>query len=328
MRIQSLEKNALPISGELRVAGCRGSIRTNSLSVIHSLEKWRSDGIGEADFELAVLVQPTHPVALEPPMFRGRDGVIFATFHGTDLFFFDLLSRQISAAVSEQTAGDAKFWNTVLIPIAIGVLGPMMGVAPLHSACLTSAGHGMLVAGLSGAGKSTLTIALAKEGFALVSDDWTYARREADDVSIYGLDVPVKLMPDTVAYFDELKTERLIRSMNGELAFEVDPLSKFGVQVSEQCEPDCIVFLQRSMGETSITPLDQSLARLFYERSAELLPAGLSKASEDRQKIIEAVTKRDCWLFQYSGNPQQGASVLKNFFEETYDVHCWRASAS
>src|SRR5512133_2157464 len=185
MRIHSLEKHALPICGELRVAGCKGSVRTNSFSVIHSLRKWRSEGNEDPDFELAVLVQATEPQALEAPVFRGRDGVIFATFHGTDLFFFDLHARQISAAVSEQTAGDTKFWKTVLIPIAIGVLGPAMGVAPLHSACLTTGGHGMLLAGLSGAGKSTLTIALAKEGFALVSDDWTYARREAEDVSIY-----------------------------------------------------------------------------------------------------------------------------------------------
>ena len=66
------------------------------------------------------------------------------------------------------------FWDRILLPIALGVLGPALGVVPVHSACLAIDGAGLLIAGASGAGKSTLSVALAQEGFDFISDDWTY----------------------------------------------------------------------------------------------------------------------------------------------------------
>ncbi len=240
---------------------------------------------------------------------------------------FDLLARKISAAVAEGTARDSDFWNAVLIPIAMGVMGPSLGLAPMHSACLEVGGRGMLVAGVSGAGKSTLASALAKEGMALVSDDWIYAGENAGKVRIYGLDVPVKLMPDTAKFFPELTKVQPHIALNGELAYEVDARETLGVQASRVCEPECIVFLERTMGENRITSMEPSVAKSFFERSAEQLPPELAHAVEQRSRIIEAVTDCDCWRFQYEGSPCEGAAWLRRFFEETYDVRSSYVSA-
>ena len=59
-------------------------------------------------------------------------------------------------------------------------MGTTVGVMPLHSACLDHDGRGLLLAGNSGAGKSTLTVALARCGFSLISDDWTYISHDTN----------------------------------------------------------------------------------------------------------------------------------------------------
>lgn len=277
-------------------------------------------------FELAIAVDGSLQRQLVPPQFRGRRQFVFATFHETDTFIFDLLGRTVSAVVSEETARDSNFWNSVLIPIAMGVMGPALGLAPMHSACLEMGGRGMLLAGMSGAGKSTLATALAKEGMALVSDDWIYASESNGRTTIRGLDVPVKLMPDTTEHFSELKKMQPQIALNGELAYEVDARETLGVQTSPECEMECIVFLERSAGESRITRLERSVARDFFERSAEPLPPELEKAAERRKRIIEAVTDRDCWRFRYQGSPKEGAKWLRGFFEETYDVRSTYAS--
>jgi hypothetical protein len=319
--MHSLRNDALPIKGHVEIAGCGCSIHTNSASVVDSVENaWANHkDLDQQDFELAVLVDREFRRQTMIPQFRGLRQFVFGTFHGTDTFAFDLLNRRVSAVISDETAQDSGFWATVLMPIALGVMGPTMGVAPLHCACLAAGRRGMLVAGLSGAGKSTLAVALAREGLALVSDDWTYARGLDGSAEVHGLRVPVKLMPDTVRYFDELKSEQLRISLNGELAFEVDPRRTFGVEVSDGCEPEWIVFLQRSAGENRISPLDRSVAKKFFQQSAEPLPRELSNAAEMRHRIIQTVTDRDCWLFSYSGTPQQGAAMLRTFFRERFD---------
>jgi hypothetical protein len=250
---------------------------------------------------------------------------MFATFHSVESFVFDLRALRIIAAVSDETAQDVAFWTTVLIPIAMGVLGPMLGLSPMHSACLEINGHGLLLAGVSGAGKSTLATALATEDMALVSDDWIYAAEADGHVTAHGLGVPLKLMPDAAQYFDELRTEEPRLSLNGELAFEIDA-GKLRIEVAERCAPECIVFLERSDGQSRIAPLERTVAREFFEHSAEPLPPEFAHAAERRKHIIHSVTDRDCWHFQYAGPPRKGARILRQFFEDIYHVE--RASAS
>lgn len=328
MRRYTLDDDVVPISAPLVVAGRRCMVRTNSGQVIASLQKWRAptDTRTENGFHLTVLVdrglrrQPVHP------QFRGRGQYVFATFHGTESFVFELRRRRVAAVVSDETARDAVFWTSILVPIALGVLGPMIDICPMHSACLAMNGRGMLLAGVSGAGKSTLATALAQEGMSLVSDDWIYAAEAGSHVSVHGLGVPLKLMPDTAKYFNCLRTEELRISLNGELAFEVDPRI-LGIEVAEDCEPDCIVFLERGKEKTSIAPMERAVAREFFERSAEPLPQEFSQVAEHRTRIIRSVTDRDCWHFQYTGTPQEGARILREFFEDIYHVERTSASA-
>src|SRR5512140_2904194 len=154
--------------------------------------------------------------------------------------------------VSQATASDVGFWLHTILPMTLGVLGLTRGVVPLHSACLAQPGFGLLLSVESGAGKSTLAVALAKSGWSLLSDDWTYFTLESSKLFARGTQVPVKLLADAVALFPELKAHSARRSLNGELAYEV-PAEVLRINFTSECIPRRLVFIERNQsGRTNL----------------------------------------------------------------------------
>ena len=138
--------------------------------------------------------------------------------------------EKLSRQSGEEVAADHGFWDHILLPITMGVLGPAVGVVPVDAACLTFDGEGMLIAGDSGAGKSTLSVALAQNGFGYISDDWSYLAMHSGQITAHGMSVPAKLLPDAMKHFPALARYSLAPALNGELAYELSP-NELGAQV-------------------------------------------------------------------------------------------------
>jgi hypothetical protein len=236
-----------------------------------------------------------------------------ASFSEQDVFVFDLLRRTVSATVSEDTASDAAFWNGVLLPIAIGVLGAAVGVLAVHCACLSIDGMGLLIAGPSGAGKSSLSLALAHCGFHYLSDDWTYLSAHCQTLTAHGMGAAVKLLPDAVRYFPQLADYPLQVTLNGELAYSM-PASRLGTRVQTSCTPSYFVFLERSAKEGwTFSPLRPEQARNYVESSVEPLPVQVDEISKQRTALIQRIAKLPCFALRYGGPPQLGAEQLRLF---------------
>jgi hypothetical protein len=254
---------------------------------------------------------------LELPHFRGLGHLVFALLGSKGFLTFDLLRRRVIGLFSPSTARDPHFWNTQLLPITIGLLGTTVGVAPLHCACVDRNGSGLLVAGHSGAGKSTLTAALAKRGFAVVSDDWTYVRSLPDKVVAHGMFAPVKLLPDAIRYFPELRHASPKRTMNGELAYEVDPIKIFGSKMKAQSDPRWVLILERAdaPGFSFVPCLPAHLAQIF-ERNSERLPREVPEAARTRSRIIQQLASCDCWVLRTGEDPMHTAAAIDGFLSE------------
>ena len=103
-------------------------------------------------------------------------------------------------------------------------------------------------------------------------------------------------------------------SLNGELAFEVDPVETFGVSRSLSCEPRWLIFIQR-----------QTAQRAMFERVAateaaaclavdlELLPACLDSQREYQLASIDALAGREAWMFRHDLSPAKAARLLAEF---------------
>jgi hypothetical protein len=263
---------------------------------------------------MRIVVNESSLEPIQEPHFRGLRHVVTASFGAGNIFIFDVLRRTLSASISRAAAKDFRFWREKLIPISLGVLGAAMGLVPMHCACLEWSGDGLLIAGSSGAGKSTLSVALSQIGFSYVSDDWTYMSRLHSSLVAFGTSAPVKLLPDATNHFPNLTSYRPQKSMNGELAYEVDIAAAFKVRVEKACEPQWLIFLERMPHSgVEFASVASSRARSYLESSVERLPAELHEASAMRDLTLEMVSRLPCWLLRYGGAPQVAAEYLGEF---------------
>src|SRR5258708_3882562 len=208
-KLHIINRTALPLQTDLLIAGAHCAFATNSEQILASVDRWRCPSRARSNhtFEMNVFLDPSLPSNRDVKTqthFRGLHHLVFATIGSHELFVFDLSRKQVAGAVSQGSASEPTFWNSHWLPITVGLMGTTVGVIPLHSACLDLDGKALLIAGVSGAGKSTLSVALARSGFSLVSDDWTYISQEADGLTAHGINAPVKLLPDAIQHFPEL----------------------------------------------------------------------------------------------------------------------------
>jgi hypothetical protein len=320
-KLHVINRDALPLQADLLIAGAHCSVATNSQGTLAALSRWRctSRARSNRSFEMNVLLDSSMPGDRDlktQTHFRGLHHLVFATIGSHEVFTFDLLRRCVSGAVSVTSANDSTFWNSHWLPITVGVMGTTVGVAPLHCACLDRDGKGLLLAGVSGAGKSTLSLALTRFGFSLISDDWTYLSEEENQLLAHGLSAPVKLLPDAVQFFPELKPRTPKVWFNGELAFEVVPEEICHARTKSNSRPHWLMFLERtSMSGCEFTLCSSADAREFFESNAERLPNEVPEASAARSAMIQAVANRECWRVRSGESPAVTAEFISRFCE-------------
>jgi hypothetical protein len=320
-KLHIVNRTALPLQTDLLIAGAHCAFATNSEQILASVERWRCPGRPRSSrtFEMNVFLDPSLPSNRDVKTqlhFRGLHHLVFATIGSYELFVFDLSRKQVAGAVSQGSASEPSFWNSHWLPITIGVMGTTVGVVPIHSACLDLDGKALLIAGVSGAGKSTLSVALARRGFSLVSDDWTYISQEADGLMARGIDAPVKLLPDAIQYFPELSGRTPSMWFNGELAFEVEHEEFCLHSTALRSRPHWLLFLERtSESGCDFAPCSANDAQAFFESGAERLPDQIPETSIARSSVIRSIANCPCWHLRTGESPQTTADAVRKFCE-------------
>lgn len=310
----------LPYRTDFFVAGARCLLSTNSHNILRAAAQWRcaTDRSGIKSFGMEIVVEPSmDKIPEHAAHFRGTCHLVFVKLSPRSLITFDLLRRRVYAVLSPAAAQDDAFWNTRLLPITVGVLGTTLGVAPLHAACLDRNGNGALIAGISGAGKSTLATAMAQLGFSLLSDDWTYISKQRSTLIAHGLYSPLKLLPDAAGFFPELRKFTPQISLNGELAYEVEPTESMGVAVTRVSRPQSIFFLERTAAPGCyLLRCRPQYVRGFFEKNAERLPDEIPEARAFRSSVIKTLSGLPAWIVRTGASPQATAEYLSEFLLE------------
>ncbi|MGA2984373.1 MAG: hypothetical protein ABSG32_11175 [Terriglobia bacterium] len=245
------------------------------------------------------------------PYFGGLDHLVYGAFEPHSSMLMDLRKLRAIGRFSPAMAADHTYWQTVVFPSVVTVLGAAAGVTPLHCACVVRNESGLVLAGLSGAGKSTLSFALARKGFSFLSEDWTYFSQREGEVVAWGLPTPVKLLPDVARFFPELRSLESVTTLNGERAYLVDAAAGGGLPRRRFCQPRWLVFLEcraARMFRLSRMRSREAVARL--ER--DLLPQ-TPEAEKFQRTTIAALAERECWRLEFGGPPEATASALTYF---------------
>ncbi|HEY3930545.1 MAG TPA: hypothetical protein VGL89_19385 [Candidatus Koribacter sp.] len=295
----------------LNLAGAHCRLRTNSLAVVESLAAFAAPEPQGPELLLDVYATQAADVR-EPAHFRGMGPFVIAEY-GANVFLFDVARRKVHAWITEAAARDREFWAEQWLPVIVGVAGIAAGVLPLHSACVVKNGRGVLIAGESMAGKSTFSVAMAKQGFELLSDDWTYIHRGINALFARGFHLPVKLLPDAAAFFPELHELRPAPTLNGEIAYTATA-GRLGVECTAHCKIVAMLFLQRSTaGWPTFTIAEPEFARAYVENSVERLPPELHELQRERTRLIDGICQLPSWHYQYCGVPSEGAASAASF---------------
>jgi hypothetical protein len=308
-----------PLRESYLVTGARFTVATNSEEILAAARKCFRQTVGTESSPVLTMrlwVDPTaHSSPRWPPAyFRCLNHLVYAGLDDENVLLLDLQRRRVIGRLSRSMAQDQAYWQRVLFPAIVGLASETLNVTVLHCGCVERDGMGLLLAGKSRSGKSTLSLALAQNGFAFLSDDWTYLSLANRRLCAWGLATPVKLLPDALAYFHQLRAAELSVSFNGELAYEVDPEHIFGIRRSLRCEPRWLIFLERqeSPGH-SFLRISPEQAATSLESELANLPPELSRFRETQQATIRSLVEHECWLLRYGENPQEVAQVLSDF---------------
>jgi hypothetical protein len=316
----SFDRADLVFRTDFSLGGVRCRLSTNSYQVLQHSIPWQgaSQNPDAKTFEMDILEDSSMDSPAESRThFRGVRHLVFAMLQPNSFVAYDLLRKQVRGVVSSAAARDHTFWKTQLLPITVGILGTTLGVAPLHCACLTRNGDGLLLAGLSGAGKSTLTAALARRGFGVVSDDWTYISHKRGGLIADGLSAPIKLLPDTARFFPELREFAPHKTMNGEMAYEIEPDKLHPAAKFASCSPKWIFFLERnSTPGCRFVPCTSAHTRHFFKSNAERLPEELPAAQKTRSEIIDRLSEYPAWIVRSGDDPHGTAEAIEQFLPE------------
>lgn len=305
-----------PLCEWFRVLGLTGVISANSARILEAARASFHQTIHPqpaSDLSMRLCVDPNAPGGppWPQPYFRGLGHLVYVGLDNESSLLLDLRRRRAIGRFSPAMVQDTKYWQRVIFPNAIGLMSEALNLTTLHCGCVVRNGVGLLLAGGSGAGKSTLALALARKGFAFLSDDWTYFSGSGAQLRAWGLASPVKLLPDAVRHFPELGSVKPAMSSNGELAYELDPEPVFGVGHALTCEPRWLVFLERhDSAGYSLARMAPHEAATRLEVDLEDLPAEFSMVRELQSKTILELAGRECWLLRHGDSPSKIAQVL------------------
>jgi hypothetical protein len=246
------------------------------------------------------------------PYIRGLDHLVFAGFDQGSSMLIDLRTSRVVGRVSQEMAADTQYWQTIIFPMMLTVIGASAGVAELHCACVAHNNHGLLLAGSSGAGKSTLALALSQVGLSFLSDDRTFCSLVDGEVQAWSLPTRLKLRPDAVRFFEEVRNKQLESDWSGEPAYWLQPEQIPGVTRLRRCRPIALIFLERA--ESSQSQWFQLSSTDALRRLGEDLVAESPTASAKRLETVRKVVTLPCWLLRYGRPPRTVAQEIAGQF--------------
>jgi len=130
--------------------------------------------------------------------------------------------------------------------------------------------------------------------------------------------IAAKLLPDTVQFFPELRRCAPSISLNGEIAYQADPVSLCNTRRALRCTPQLVLITephrgQNSGGECTFVPCDREHAIKWFEAGVQQLPPSLDHLRQEQLRTIELLASLECWILRPAGPPDHVANKVKEF---------------
>jgi hypothetical protein len=177
---------------------------------------------------------------------------------------------------------------------------------PIHAACVSRDGSGLLLCGDSGAGKSTLAYACARSGWLFTSDDSSYLKHNSRELRIVGNSHQLRFRPSARDLFPELQGRSVTPRAEGKPSIEVPTAELPGIVTADEALVQHIILLNRwPSGLAELLPLPREAARRYFQ---QYLPFP-DKIRQAQSEALQTLCAADVYELRYQ-DLQQAVDCL------------------
>ena len=292
----------LPLEIVLYPLGFPLKIRTNSLEIIHAAkESWMTFAklFPEPSLELRVIVNDDS-AAYEyvVPTCRAQRSLWVNVAGRTNFALSDLAAGFGFCFLSSAVAAETAYVRYYFLEAVVYSMLAHLCITPLHAACVSRNGRGILLFGPAGAGKSCLSFACAKRGWTYISDDGSSLVRGREGSVVLGKPHRIRFRESAADLFPELEGLEAMTAGNGEAVIEIDMAEMPGIATSVSCVVERIAFLDRqTTGPAAVLPMKKETA---LQKMTSDLPIFEPTVHQAHKDSLRAVAELDAVLLQYS----------------------------
>jgi hypothetical protein len=297
-----LEAPALLLTEMFYPLGFPLEVRTNSHEVLELMaELW---GNFEKQHSTEPIRSDVHVVeegAAEcppAPVFRIMLPLVTAVADPNNYSIVNLERNRLQTSISRATLKHRLYAKYFLLGNS-GCCIATRFTTPVHAACVSLDGHGILLCGDSGAGKSTLSYACARSGWTYICDDGLYLQNCGSDGRVGTGDCyHVRFRPSAADLFPEVQGLDITPRATGKPSIELPTAPMSHVTRAQRTHIDFIVFLNRRAGETpELRPYRADVARQWMRQGLYGSPESLAL----QYKTIERLLAAEVFELRYNG---------------------------
>jgi hypothetical protein len=247
---------------------------------------------------LSLGVSESRSDSLPPvPSFRSRGYLLSIISDPENFIVCDFSSGFQFGWVTEAVAHNPSFLRYFFLEVAVLTTLQQKYLAPIHGACVSRNGRGIVFCGPSTAGKTTLAYACSRAGWTYVSDDATFLVRSASPRYAIGNCHTIRFRENAKRFFPELFHFGSSRRANGSQRIEAFTRD-LPIQTTADCCLEHVVFLNRNhVGQARLQPSDKDSARDWF---TSFTSYGEEKVRRAQLECFEALLDVPVWELSYT----------------------------
>lgn len=224
------------------------------------------------------VVDDREGVALPPaPACTMQWNILLHVADARNFLVCDLRNGRSFGSITQMTAESSLYLRYYFLEGAVLSMMTALRAAPIHAACISTLGSGMLLCGDSGAGKTSLAYAGARSGWIFVSDDASYLPLGRKDRLVVGNHYQIRFRNLAVELFPELKRHPVTPRVAGKPSIEVPTSELTGLVTSDSATIEYVIFLNRYASEDALTVLSKDYALEWFKQWCYTAPDEVQK---------------------------------------------------
>lgn len=275
-------------------------IATNSEDVLTAADRnWSAFRqifpTGPIKLRIGVLDSDSEMQLVEPAL-RARGHLLIKVGTAEDFGVCDVDRRFAFCWISKATARNHPYVHTHYIEgMALWPLHCTQ-LTPIHAACVSLNGKGILLCGNAEAGKSSLSYGCARNGWIFITDDLSELVRNGKTTTVLGNPHRFRLRESAAALFPELRRIPITLRANGERAIELYTADDPHLRTAPFSRVDYILFLNRQPGvRPRLKPLSGEIALRWFEQVLVL-----DEYCEEQALSLRRLLSVEIFEFRYS----------------------------